>query len=188
MPPLSGPVLALMALLALAGIQKIADPKPTSGALQAAGLPGTRQIVIALGIAEIATGLTGIVIGGSTPAFVGFGFYTAFALFVGNALIRKLPIRSCGCLGATETPPSIVHVIVNSAAAGTLFVAVWAPVDMLRDLSSQTIGEAVAFLLFTTALVYLLYGALAVLPLHKKQMSSQTAQVTISAGPAERSR
>lgn len=187
MPPHSGPVLALMALLALAGIQKIADPKPTSGALRAAGLPGSRPLVVVLGIAEISTGLTGILIGGPVPALIALSLYAAFAVFVGNALVKRLPIRSCGCLGATETPPSIVHVVVNSAAAATLMIGVLAPIDLIGDMTSLTIGEGVAFLLFTTALVYLLYGALAVLPLHTRRMLP-SYQVTVPARTAERSR
>lgn len=187
MPPHSGPVLALMALLVLAGIQKIADPRPTSGALSAAGLPGSTAIVGVLGFAEISTGLTGILVGGPVPALVALGLYGAFAVFVANALMKSLPIRSCGCLGATETPPSIVHVVVNSAAAATLLVGVLAPVDFIADVTSLTIGEGVAFLLFTTALVYLLYGALAVLPLHTRRMLP-ISQIITSDRTAERSR
>lgn len=187
MPPHSGPVLALMALLALAGIQKIADPNSTSGALKAAGLPGSKPIVVALGVAEISTGSTGIVIGGPLPALIGLGLYAAFALFVANALVKRLPIRSCGCLGATETPPSTVHVVVNSAAAATLLIGVLAPVDLLGDVTSLTLGEGFAFLLMTSALVYLLYGALAVLPLHSRHRPG-ASQITISARTAEGSR
>ena len=169
MPPHSGPVLALLALLALAGIQKIADPKPTQGALEASGLPGSRLIVFSLGGAEVATGVSGIAIGGPLPAAVGFCFYIAFALFVGNALARNLPIRSCGCLGATETPPSTVHVVVNLVAAMTTALGVFAPVDLLAGISTLTIGESVAFAIFTLAVVYLIYGVLTVLPLTSRR-------------------
>lgn len=182
MPPHSGPVLALMALLALAGIQKIADPKPTQGALDAAGLPASRLTALALGGAEILIGVSGIVIGGPIPAAIGLVFYAAFALFVGNALARKLPIRSCGCLGAAETPPSAVHVVVNVVAAVTLALGVYAPVDLMQGLSTLTISEGVAFAVFTIGVVYLLYGALTVLPLTSTRMPS-ISPITFSAQP-----
>lgn len=182
MPPHSGPVVALLALLALAGIQKIADPKATQGALKVAGLPESRLIVLALGGVEIATGVSGIVVGGPIPAMVGVVFYTAFALFVGNALARKLPIRSCGCLGATETPPSTVHVVVNVVAAMTLALGVFTPVDLLAGISSLTTSESVAFAIFTIGVVYLLYGALTVLPLTSRRMPS-VSPIGLSAHP-----
>ncbi len=187
MPPHSGPVLALMALLALAGIQKLADPKPTSGALEAAGLPGSRPIVLSLGVAEISTGLTGVIFGGPIPALIAFGFYAAFALFVGNALFRKLPIRSCGCLGATETPPSTVHLVVNTAAAAAMVAAVYVPVDLIGSLTTLNLGEGFAFVLFTVGVVYLLYGVLAVLPLHSRRLPA-TSPVAVTAKAPERSR
>jgi hypothetical protein len=165
MPAHTGPVLAFMALLALAGIQKIADPKPTVGALAAAGLPASRVVVLALGCLEAATGVAGITIGGPVPALLAVGLYSGFAVFVVNALVRDLPLRSCGCLGASDTPPSVIHVLVNLAAVAAMLMAVIDPVDVIAQLSSLGTGEAVAFGLFTVGVVYLLYGTLTVLPL-----------------------
>lgn len=186
MPPHSGPVIALMALLALAGIQKIVDPRPTSGALRGARLPSSRQIVISLGLAEIGTGLSGVVIGGPIPALIALGFYAAFALFVGYALVRRLPINSCGCLGAVETPPSVVHVLINTAAAAMMLAAVFTPVDLVAGLTTLPVLEGIAFIVFTAGVVYLLYGALTVLPLLSKRLPT-TSPVALTA-PRERSR
>ena len=165
MPAHIGPALALMALLALAGIQKIADPKPTVGALAAARFPASRFGVYGLGVLELGTGLAGITIGGPIPAMLAAGLYLGFALFVVNALVRDLPIRSCGCLGATDTPPSVVHVLINGAAFATMLTAAVDPVNPIAELPALGIGNAIAFGLLTVGVVYLLYGALAVLPL-----------------------
>lgn len=165
MPAHTGPFLAFMALVSLAGIQKVADPKPTTGALAAAGLPSSRIVVVALGALELVTGLAGIAIGGPVPALLAGVLYSGFALFVLNALVRDLPIHSCGCLGASDTPPSVIHVLVNVAAVATMLMAVIDPVDLVAQVPSLGIGDTVALGLFTVSTVYLLYGALTVLPL-----------------------
>lgn len=167
MLPHSGPVVAFMALLSLAGVQKIADPEPTSGALRATGLPGSRTVVFGLGLTELLIGIAGIALRSPLPALAASAFYSGFALFVVNALVRKLPIRSCGCLGATETPPSAVHVVVNVIAAATLLTGVFAPIDVISGLAAMGTGDAVAFVVFTGVSVYLLYGVLTVLPLRE---------------------
>lgn len=164
MPPHSGPILALMALLALAGVYKLADPDPTSGALRAAGLPSGRPLVLGLGGLELATGLAGIFVGGPIPAAMAGVMYLSFAVFVANALRKRLPIASCGCLGASETPPTSIHVYLNLLAAAGMAVAIVAPVDYVGGLSDLGLAEGIAFTLFTIGLVYLLYGVLAVLP------------------------
>ena len=166
MPAHIGPVLAFMALLALAGIQKIADPEPTTGALAAAGLPASRLVVFGLGGVELFTGLAGVAVGGPVPALIAGVLYSGFALFVVNALFRDLPIRSCGCLGASDTPPSPIHVIINVVAVAVMLVAVIEPVDVIAQLPSLGVGIGTAFLLFTGGVVYLLYGVLTVLPLN----------------------
>lgn len=186
MPAHSGPVLALLALLALAGAQKIADPEATVGALKAAGLPGTRTVVMALGAFELSTGVAGIVIGGRILPFVASGLYAGFALFVINALVRKLPIRSCGCLGASETPPSVIHVVVNVAAAGTLLLAVMSPVDVISQMPSLGVGDGLAFLLFTGGVVYLLNGTLTVLPLHVQRSRAARRESPVHLSPGRR--
>lgn len=165
MPAHTGLFVAFMALVSLAGIQKIADPRPTTGALAAAGLPSSRVVVLVLGALELVTGLAGIAIGGPVPALVAGVLYSCFALFVLNALVRDLPIHSCGCLGASDTPPSVIHLLINVAAVATMLMAVIDPVDLVAQVPSLGAGNAVALGLFTVSAVYLLYGALTVLPL-----------------------
>jgi hypothetical protein len=90
--------------------------------------------------------------------------YAAFFVFVANALVRHLPIASCGCFGKADTPPSRVHLGVNLGACVAALAMVidpaLAPFDVL-------IGErpgGVAFALLVVVGVGAAFGALTVLP------------------------
>ena len=108
-------------LLAASGIAKIRDPEPTSRALQGLGASYSTATTTALAFAEIATGLFGLL--GVREALIGAAaLYAGFAIFVGVALRRDLPIQSCGCFGRDDTPPTIVHIIYNSAAFAALVI------------------------------------------------------------------
>ena len=164
MSPHAGIVLALMVLLVAAGVGKVFRPVPTAGALRLAGLPGSINLVRMLGVFEIAVGVGGIASGGAIAAVTAAILYASFGGFVIYALRRRLPISSCGCLGATDTPPSITHVVVNLFAmlaltAGAIFpIGPWGGAGSEPDL-------AVPLVVLTAVTVYLLYGLIAVLPL-----------------------
>ena len=169
MPVHSGPVTAVMILLLVAGAQKLLDPSSTSGALQAAGLPSALALVRALGLVEVGAGVAYLVWGGPLPAAAGALLYAGFGWFVINAIARDLPISSCGCLGATETPPTMIHVVMNLGSLGVLVAAVIIPVAPLGGLVGQELDVLVPHVLFTGATVYLLYALLTVLPLVSKR-------------------
>lgn len=160
----SGPTLAVLVLLALAGGMKAASPDLTSGALRAARLPHGRFAVRVLGFVEVVIAVSAIVLGSSVPAFAAAAFYAGFAWFVINALRHRLPIASCGCFGAAETPPSINHVVVNVAAVLVLILAGFVPIGPFGGIEQLSPMLAVAFIGFVAATAYLLYGILAVLP------------------------
>jgi hypothetical protein len=165
MPVHSGPVTAVMVVLLIAGTQKLLDPSPTSGALRAAGLPASGTLVRLLGLVEAGTAIFFLVVGGPVPAAMGSLLYAGFAWFVINALVRDLPISSCGCLGATETPPTMIHVVMNLGALGLLGAAVIIPVAPMGGVVGQELNVVIPYVLFTGATVYMLYAILAVLPL-----------------------
>lgn len=145
------------ALLVMSGGSKIIDPAPTRGALAAARLPNGAWTAPALGAAEIIAGLTGIVFGGLAAASAGL-IYAGFAAFVVYALVRRLPIQSCGCFGKADTPPTWTHVGFNaiSAVAGVgIAFSDAAPISLLAEqpawglpyLGFVAIGVAVVYLL-----------------------------------------
>ena len=181
MPPHSGLVIAFLALLVLAGFYKLVDPVPTSGALRAAGLPASMHLVRLLGIFEIVVGVAGVVWGGAVVSLIAAGLYAGFLVFVVEALRRRLPISSCGCLGAADTPPTVAHVVVNSGAVLTLLLGFVSPIGPLGGIHSLPIAEGVAFTLFLSATVYLLQGILTVLPMREAQR--RTTSLPIQSHP-----
>lgn len=118
-----------------------------------------------LGGLEVSVAVAAIVLGGPWLPLVAATMYLGFAAFVANALARKLPIRSCGCFGAPDTPPGRIHLVVNLLAAGTLALAFFEPIDFVAQIAVGGFAQNVAFIVFTAATVYLLYALLAVLPL-----------------------
>jgi len=151
-------------LLVLSGGSKVRDPEPTRGALRAARLPSSRGVVLGLSGGEIvvgsaALGLTSPVI----PVLVGL-LYLGFAGFVAYALIRRLPIQSCGCFGKSDTPPEWLHVVVNlSAVVTAVIVATRGGADLVGTLADQP-GAGVPYLGFTSIGAFLLALVLSELP------------------------
>lgn len=143
----------------------MASPDLTAGALRAARLPHDRFLVRGLGIAEVAVGVSGIVLGTATPAVLAGALYAGFAWFVVKAMRYHLPIATCGCFGAAETPPRINHLIVNVAAVLVMVLAVVYPIGPWGGIAELSVWQAVAFVGFTGVSVYLLYAILAVLPM-----------------------
>ncbi|MGB7861267.1 MAG: MauE/DoxX family redox-associated membrane protein [Acidimicrobiia bacterium] len=182
MSVLSGPALVVMTLLILAGIYKLVDPAPTSGALRLSGLPSARPMVRALGASEIVAAGAWLAFGGGLTAAVGAAFYGGFAIFVMNALARRLPISSCGCFGSVDTPPSKSHIVVNLLSAGVLVAVSIVPLGPLAGLTSEPLGEVIPLLAFAGAGVYLLYGVVAVLPLKVAAQRSTAIALTASPG------
>lgn len=105
-------------LLAYAGAAKLRAPESTSGALAATGLPSRRGVVYTLGSIEIAIAVAALVVGSRLALVVLAATYVGFAVFVAQALWRRLPIQSCGCLGQIDLAPHPVHVVFNAGMAG----------------------------------------------------------------------
>jgi hypothetical protein len=161
------PALVAAGLLAFGGAQKLIDPTMTVGALRVAGLPGGPRLVRAGAAAELALGVLAIVAGGPVVWLLAALSYAAFAIFVGSALARDLPIGSCGCFGRTDTPPHPVHVLLNAALAAVAVTAALAldraPLDELTDRPGDAVIAAALALLGLAAA----YSAFVRLPLRR---------------------
>jgi uncharacterized membrane protein YphA (DoxX/SURF4 family) len=177
---LSGPFLAISALLVVAGSMKIYRPKFTVGALRAAQLPANSVLVRALGAGEVAVGIGGIVNGAAPWAVAVAVFYIGFAGFVVHALRSGTPISSCGCFGSPDTPPSVGHVVLNSTATVVALAVAMAPIGPWVGLTGTDGGTAFAFLLFSVATVYLLYAIVDVLP-RRLRLDQTTTTIPLSA-------
>jgi hypothetical protein len=137
MPALTGPALAIAALLALAGAQKVLDPTMTVGALRSLRLPASPTFVRLGAAAELALGVLAIGVGGALTWSLVAASYLAFAVFVVTALRRGTMIGSCGCFGREDTPPHWSHVALNLVLAGVAIAlagqADGAPFDAVAD-------------------------------------------------------
>ncbi len=164
MDALTGPVLVLTALLALAGAMKLARPAPTAGALRAMQLPARFVLVRTLGAVELVVGVVALCTASRPWLALTGAAYLAFAAFVAAALVSGAPLQSCGCFGRADTPPTVVHLAVNVVAAATLLLAaathVAAPADTLADQPCS----AVPFVALVATSLYLTYLVLTALP------------------------
>lgn len=164
MPVLAAPALMAAALLALAGAQKLLDPITTVGALRALGWPSSSSLVRVGAVAELALGVSALVIGGPLLWALAALSYGAFAVFVVSALRHGTMIGSCGCFGREDTPPHPIHVLLDlvlgGVAAGAALSLSGSLLETLVD--HGTAGLAVAGL--AIAGVCLLYAAFVALP------------------------
>lgn len=165
MPALTAPALALAALLALAGAQKVLDPTMTSGALRALRLPSSPWLVRAGAAAELALGVAAIAVGGPVLWGLVAASFLAFAAFVGAALRSGTMIGSCGCFGREETPPHPGHVVLNVLLAGfagaVAVVGGAAPAAAVADAPAL---DAVAVVGLAGVAVWLLWALFVVAP------------------------
>lgn len=157
---LAAPYLAAALLLVVAGVAKAMDPLPLARALRLAGVPLRGPVLtpfVRVGaLAEAGIGGAAVVWPGTLTATAIALSYAGFTLFVLRALRRGSPLATCGCFGATDTPPSRTHVAVTATLAGMAGAVAVSPGDLV-------LGPAL--LAVIGVLGYLLYVVLAVLPL-----------------------
>jgi uncharacterized membrane protein YphA (DoxX/SURF4 family) len=156
-------------LLGWSGISKVLDPDPTTGALDAAGLPSNKLLALMLGVGEIASAALALALSGLwlVPAGV---LYVSFAVFTLFTVKNDLPVQSCGCFGKEDTPPSVVHVIFNAVSAFALLL-----VGLTGGSAVPRSGEPAEVILYLTfALIgaYVGYVLLAILPRVQLETSS----------------
>jgi hypothetical protein len=162
--PAAGPFAIAAVLLGLGGVLKAVRPVDTANALHAAGLPVTSPIVRAGGVVETAVGGFGVVTGGRVAATLVAVSYGAFAVFVVAALRRGTPLASCGCFGKADTPPTVLHVVVNASAAVAAVAVVAQPgVGLAAVLREQQLA-GIPFLLLVACGVGFAYLALTSVP------------------------
>lgn len=165
---LAGPFLVSAALLAAGGAAKVVTPATTARAVGEMGLR-VSPTVVRVG-AAVELGIAAGALAGAGRAFATLVAlsYLGFAAFVGLALVRHVPIASCGCFGVQDTPPTAVHLVFNLAAAATagaiaLGAAGAGGVSEVTALDSSLVLRA-AFVVATAAATWFAYAALTVLP------------------------
>jgi len=163
MVALAGPYFMFATLLVVSGLPKLSNPASTARALEGIGLPPRRWLGQAVGVAEIVVGVSAIAIGGRIPALAVALLYTGFAAFIVVAM-RSSSVKSCGCFGADDTPPSALHLIIDVAAAGFAAALVFNPVGDITAVMGATPWAGAPMLLLVVLGAWLALMVLAVLP------------------------
>jgi hypothetical protein len=132
------PYLTASTLLLVAGLEKARRPFYTRDAFAALGLPGGDAAIRTLGAIEFVAGTIAIAStfgmpGAAAAAAAVAALYLMFGIAVLRLLADGTAVRSCGCLGSADTPPSYAHAAVNFGCA--VVAALWA-------LQPTTLGAA----------------------------------------------
>ncbi|MHB1140046.1 MAG: MauE/DoxX family redox-associated membrane protein [Microthrixaceae bacterium] len=153
MDVLTGALQILASVIAVGGVAKLASPDGFSSLLRTLGLPSSRALSRACGVLEVVMGVGAVVVGGTVAALLVGSAYTTFAVVV--LLARRAGAASCGCFGSVASPPSIVHVVVNSVSAAVAFVAAAVdPASLADSLADQPLA-AVPYLVTVATAVWL---------------------------------
>jgi hypothetical protein len=130
---LIGLYLIAAGLLVVAGAAKASRPDDTARAM-AALLPGSpslrvlRWAVRTGALAEAALGAVALLLPRPPTALLVALSYVCFFGVVGYARWRGGPLATCGCFGRPDTPPTVLHMVLNVAlAAAATAVALAAP-------------------------------------------------------------
>ena len=148
-------------VLLISGIAKVLSPSPTKTAFSAVGLPSSLLLVRCLGLIEIIMGLLGILVGGRYLPIVIGGLFAFFTLFILIAL-RHDQLTTCGCFGATTTPPTVLHAFANLAFMIVALLAIG--VDGLSDVLGGQRAYGIPFLLSVLLGALVTYLSLIYLP------------------------
>lgn len=140
MPPPAAAIFSL--LLILTGIAKLRRPNDTARALRAMSIPLPRVATGLVASVEVVVGTGALVLGSSFLFGAQAVLYAVFLAWVTTALVRDVPIASCGCLGREDTPPYWGHVILNVVA-----VAASATAAITGEVPVAGFAELGAFLL-----------------------------------------
>ena len=137
MSVLDGAFWVVSLVLLASGATKLLDPAPLGDALIELGvLPegDPRRGALAgraLGAVEVLVGGAALVVGGRVTAVLVALSYAVFTVIVAASWRRGL--RSCGCFGASSSPPAASHVALNTVSTCVALGAVLWPAPAVAD-------------------------------------------------------
>ena len=142
------------------GAFKLIDPSGTVGASRALGLPLGPEVVRVAAAIELFLGTLALSV--SSPVVAGFVAlsYSVFLVVTVLALVRGLPVDSCGCLGRLETPPSWRHLVVLGLALARCDRSVADPDPSLLERVTDDGAAGVALLVLVAVGILIAIGAL----------------------------
>ena len=167
---LAGPVLAAALLQGAAGVAKVARPDDTARALRRAGWRVDPATVRAGAAVEVLVAASAATVGGAWPAAALGASYLLLAAFVTAALARGWPLSSCGCFGEPDTPPTVLHAVLDAACAAAALLAAAGGGAAPLERAVRRPGWGAALVLGALAVAGLGYLALAEWPRVRAEM------------------
>ena len=111
-------LLAISALVMVAaGAAKFVRPRPTAIALRSVGLRVPVVVIRGFSLFELIVAGDSLVENSVWSRAVLAASYLGLGGFIAVALVRGLPLASCGCFGEPDTPPTVAHLVLNLGLA-----------------------------------------------------------------------
>jgi len=161
---LATPFFAAALLLAVSGWTKLWQPGSAAGALRAAGLPSSDRAARLLGAVEGAVGVGCLLASGRELSVALAALYLGFAGFLVALLRSPDRPRSCGCVGATDAPPTRLHLVLDLGAALAGLASAARPLPGLPPYAAGLGLGGVPFVIGVALCAYLLHLVVAYLP------------------------
>jgi Methylamine utilisation protein MauE len=155
---------AVASLLIVSGVAKLKTPGPARAALGVLHLPSRPSIVRGVGLVEIGIGMWCLFGPSATSALLLALLYAAFAGFIAVLMRSANRVTSCGCVGGRDSPPSLVHFVVNTVAAAIAAVLATAPPAGVLATAARLPVGGVPFLVGTGLIAYLAHLTVTYLP------------------------
>jgi hypothetical protein len=163
MTGLAVPYAAAAVLLVASGWTTLQRPGSVGDALAQAGLPSSDQVARVWAIVEIGVGVAGLLSHAWYGALSVGVAYLALSAFVLHA-IRRGTVRTCGCFGSHDAPPTALHVAVNLsfASVGVAMATLHWP-GLVQVLDRQPLF-GLPFVMITLTVVVFVQALLTALP------------------------
>lgn len=108
-------------LLAVAGVLKVFRPSDNALAVTrlwpSLPITGARLAVRLLAGLEATLGLAGLIYPDAVVAGAVAASYAVFVVVVCYARARGGPLATCGCFGTPDTPPTVIHALIDGVLA-----------------------------------------------------------------------
>lgn len=124
-------------VLVVSGVLKLIHPSSVVPLLAVLHVPRLLQRGRAVGFSEVVLGVVAGMTSYRPAVLAEAGLYVGFALIISYVLVARVPLASCGCTGSSNTPPNVLHVLVNVLAAIAAFGAASAGTPSFRDVWSE---------------------------------------------------